>query len=92
VLPLGAGRCRVEFDFHYPQGIDPARPGRDLDFSDLVQREDVDICERVQRGMASGSWTTGRLNPLRESGVHHFHELLRRAYRDDAVAHAADDA
>jgi choline monooxygenase len=24
----------------------------------------------------------GRLNPLRESGVHHFHELLRHAYRE----------
>jgi hypothetical protein len=23
----------------------------------------------------------GRLNPHRESGVHHFHELLREAYR-----------
>ena len=89
VLPLGAGRCRVEIDFYYPPGVDPARPLRDLEFSDLVQREDVAICEQVQRGLASGSWSSGRLNPLRESGVHHFHELLRATYRDDRRARSA---
>jgi choline monooxygenase len=36
----------------------------------------------VQRGLASGSYVPGRLNPLRESAVHHFQELLRSAYRD----------
>lgn len=92
VLPLGEGRCRVEFDFYYPPGVEPARPGRDLDFSDLVQREDVAICEQVQRGIASGSWKSGRLNPLHESGVHHFHELLRTAYRDDRAAQPAPHA
>ncbi|MEO7877792.1 MAG: aromatic ring-hydroxylating dioxygenase subunit alpha [Dokdonella sp.] len=82
VLPRGPGRCRVEFDFHYPADIDDAaRRAHDAAFSDLVQKEDVDICERVQRGLASGSYVAGRLNPLRESGVHHFHELLRSAYR-----------
>ena len=42
----------------------------------------------MQRGFASGSYVPGRLNPLRETGVHHFHELLRAAYR----GHAADAA
>lgn len=40
------------------------------------------ICEDVQRGLASGSYVPGRLNPLRKSWVHHFHALLRAAYRD----------
>jgi hypothetical protein len=62
----------------------PARARRDADlaFSDEVQHEDLGICEDVQRGFASGSYVPGRLNPLRETGVHHFHELLRAAYRD----------
>lgn len=92
VLPLGEGRCRVEFDFYYPPGVDSARPARDLEFSDLVQHEDVAICEQVQRGIASGSWSSGRLNPLRESGVHHFHELLRAAYREDRARHPGTGA
>ena len=87
VLPLGVDRCRVEFDFYYAPAITPealARRARDIAFSDEVQDEDVTICEDVQRGLASGSYEAGRLNPLRENAVHHFHELLRRAYREHA--------
>ena len=54
----------------------------DLNFSDEVQFEDLTICEDVQRGMASGSYQPGRLNPLRENAVHHFHEMLRKVYRE----------
>jgi choline monooxygenase len=61
---------------------------RDQNFSDEVQHEDIGICELVQRGLASGSYVAGRLNPKRESGVHHFHELYRRALREQAQ-HAA---
>lgn len=84
VLPLGVDRCRIEFDFYYAIDDGPQageRRARDLEFSDEVQLEDVTICEDVQRGLASGSYEAGRLNPLRENAVHHFHELLRRAYR-----------
>jgi choline monooxygenase len=90
VLPLGVDRCRVEFDFYYTPASSPeaqARRAKDIAFSDEVQDEDVTICEDVQRGLASGSYEAGRLNPLRENAVHHFHEMVRRAYRD-SLAHA----
>ena len=89
VVPLGVDRCRVEFDFYYPDdhsGEAQARRDADLAFSDEVQHEDLRICEDVQRGLASGSYVAGRLNPLRESAVHHFHELLRAAYRNASPA------
>ena len=89
VIPLGVDRCRVEFDSYYSLDGDRdtalAKRDADLEFSDDVQHEDLGICEDVQRGFASGSYVPGRLNPLRESGVHHFHELLRAAYRDAAI-------
>jgi choline monooxygenase len=84
VVPLAVDRCRIEFDFYYPldeSGEGSARRDADLAFSDLVQQEDLGICMDVQRGLASGSYVAGRLNPLRESAVHHFQELLRSAYR-----------
>ena len=90
VIPLGVDRCRVLFDSYYALDAggeaDPARRDADLSFSDEVQHEDLGICEDVQRGFASGSYVPGRLNPLRETGVHHFHELLRAAYREHAGA------
>jgi len=92
VLPLGVDRCRVEFDFYYAPvdtGRDTVeaaheRRAKDIAFSDEVQDEDVTICQDVQRGLASGSYDSGRLNPLRENAVHHFHELVRAAYRNTA--------
>ena len=80
VLPLDAQRCRVEFDYYYAREADRGLAERDREFSEVVQAEDIAICEAVQRGLASGSYEAGRLNPARESGVWHFHELLRRAY------------
>ena len=81
VVPLGVDRCQVTFDSYYDTGSGEAKREADLAFSDGVQHEDIGICEAVQRGLASGSYVPGRLNPLRETGVHHFHELLRAAYR-----------
>jgi choline monooxygenase len=47
----------------------------------VVQDEDIKICVDVQRGLDSGSYVAGRLNPLRENALHHFQELLRADYR-----------
>jgi len=78
VVPLGVDRCRVEFDTYYAPGQDAAAEA-DLAFSDTVQHEDIGICEAVQRGLSSGSYDTGPLNPLRETALAHFHALLRKA-------------
>lgn len=89
VVPLGVDRCRVEFDFYYAMDDSPeaaARREGDIAFSDEVQDEDLTICEDVQRGLASGAYEPGRLNPLRENALHHFHELLRRTYREAGPA------
>jgi choline monooxygenase len=80
VVPLGTQRCRVDFDYYYAPDADPALGEQDRAFADQLQAEDIAICEAVQRGLASGSYVAGRLNPSRESGVWHFHELLRAAY------------
>jgi len=61
---------------------DPERPGlaeeieRSIAFSDEVQREDIAICEAVQRGLRSRFYERGRYSVRREHGVHHFHGLL----------------
>ena len=84
VLPLAHDRCRVLFDYYYADAVSPAALKlieEDLRFSDEVQKEDVGICEQVQRGLESGSYTAGRISPMRESGLHHFQELIRAAYR-----------
>jgi choline monooxygenase len=84
VIPEAPGRCRVVFEYHYADVESDAARGRieaDVSFSDLVQRQDVEICERVQEGLASGSYHQGRFCAATETGVHHFQELLKAAYR-----------
>jgi choline monooxygenase len=84
VIPLGVDRCRVEFDYCYPSAAeaDVARREADRRFSAEVQLEDGEICEAVQKRLGSGVYEPGRLNPKRENAVHHFHELIRRSWRE----------
>ncbi|HEX8255326.1 MAG TPA: SRPBCC family protein [Thermoanaerobaculia bacterium] len=78
ILPLGPGRTATIFDWYFR---DPAGAQNEIDetvaFSDEIQIEDVEICEAVQRGLASDLYDRGRYSPQRENGVHHFHCLYQ---------------
>lgn len=80
ILPLGPGRTLTVFEWYFR---DPERSRalveETVTFSDEIQIEDIDICEAVQRGLRSRTYSTGRYSVSRENGVHHFHELLRRS-------------
>ncbi len=79
VLPLAPDRCRVVFEYFYADP-DPARVEADVAYSDVVQREDMEICERVQRGLSSRAYDRGRFSAQYEEGVYHFQVQLKRAY------------
>jgi choline monooxygenase len=84
VIPLAPDRCRVIFRYYYHDVAAPTARERieaDVAFSDKVQREDAEICERVQRGLASRAYDKGRFSVRFEAGVHHFQSLLKHAYR-----------
>ena len=68
VLPLGVDRCRVVFDFYFAAGTDDDFVRESVAVADQVQEEDVGICEEVQRGLNSRSYTTGRFSVKRENG------------------------
>ncbi len=44
-----------------------------------TQQEDEWVVEGVQKGLSSRFYTDGRFSPTRETGVHHFHMLLKNA-------------
>ncbi len=81
VLPLGPGRCKVIFDFYFADTQSLAARQYILDsiaVAHQVQEEDMGICEQVQRGLASSSFSTGRFSVKREIAGYHFHQLLAR--------------
>src|SRR5262249_15785450 len=51
-----------------------------------IQLEDVGICEEVQRGLGSRSYSTGRFSVKREGAGYHFHQLLAGRLREAAGA------
>lgn len=79
VLPLGPERCRVVFDFWFADGADAGFREQSVAVAEQVQREDVGICEDVQRGLRSRSFSTGRFSVRRENGGYQFHQLLAQS-------------
>lgn len=82
VVPLGPSRCRVDYDFFFDASVSPEAIEESMRQSDVTQREDIEICESVQRGLVSQHYDRGRYAPRVEQGEHHFHRLLARCYRD----------
>jgi choline monooxygenase len=77
IVPLSADRTATIFEW-YRHDDDPEAVARTVAFSDGIQLEDIDICERVQKGLASGAYDRGRFSVKRENGVHHFQSLVHR--------------
>ncbi len=80
VVPVSHDKTVVVFEwFASNPPDDPATDpswSRLVKFSDDIQDEDVEICERVQRNLRSRVYDRGRYSAKRENGVHHFHSLL----------------
>lgn len=79
IIPLGPEKTLTIFEWFF---LDPEEPHvqeklqQQVEFSDEIQIEDIHICEAVQRGLKSKTYTSGRYSVKRENGVHHFHQLL----------------
>jgi choline monooxygenase len=79
IVPLSHDKTLTIFEWYF---ADPGTPEAwnnlqdGIAFSDTVQREDIQLCEDVQRNMQSGVYRQGRYSVKRENGVHHFHSLL----------------
>ena len=84
IVPLSPRRTLTIFEWFFvePKSATVQETVRQtIEFSDEIQREDVAICEAVQKGLESRTYDVGRYSVRRESGVHHFHRLYA-----DAVA------
>ncbi len=80
VMPMGHDRTTVIFDYYYDEETPFAIIDEDLRYSDAIQHEDIEICERVQLGLASDAYDKGRFSVEMEEGVHHFQALLKKHY------------
>lgn len=82
IVPLSHDKTLTIFEWYF---ADPGTPDTwnnlqsSIDFSDEIQKEDIELCEDVWRNLQTGIYTQGRYCVKRENGVHHFHGLLAKA-------------
>ncbi|MEM6677733.1 MAG: ring-hydroxylating oxygenase subunit alpha [Pseudomonadota bacterium] len=91
IIPMGPDRTLETYDFFLetPEPDEAERESiRYLD--EVLQREDIEIVESVQKGMATPAFTQGRIvndpdgSGKSEHAVHHFHGLVLDAYANVA--------
>jgi Rieske 2Fe-2S family protein len=87
VWPIDAERSRVICDWHFDPAV-MARPDFDpsdaVDFWDLTNRQDWEVCERQQTGTRSRAYVAGRYS-LMEDMVHAFDLMVADRYADDGA-------
>ena len=87
VIPTGPDTAYETYDIFFLNDTPNQAQEEAIAYLDKVlQREDIDLCESVQRGMRAPGYERGRfmVDPegggLSEHGVHHFHGLVLEAY------------
>eukprot|EP00249_Psilotum_nudum_P016214 c25721_g1_i1 orf=514-1227(+) len=80
VLPTATNECQVIFDYFLDVSFknDNMFIEQSLQDSEVVQVEDISLCEGVQMGLESPAFNRGRYAPRVEMAMHHFHSLLQR--------------
>jgi phenylpropionate dioxygenase-like ring-hydroxylating dioxygenase large terminal subunit len=83
VIPIDHRNTQTLFDWYATEGRTVDQKLRSsIELSEQIQREDMAVCESVQKGLSSRSYDRGRFSVKRENGVHHFqllvHEFLTR--------------
>lgn len=76
MMPLTTGQTRIEYLFFFAEGADTDAAQA---IAAEVTKEDIVICEAVQRNLEAGVYQRGRLSPRHEAGVHDFQRRVRAA-------------
>ncbi len=86
IIPVDSGHCQVIFDYFYEDVSSPealVKIEKEIEFSDEIQQEDIEICERVQERLSTPAYDAGRYSIKREEGLYAFHNYMRTTYRQN---------
>ena len=84
--PIAPGRTRITCDWLFEpetMAMDGFDPSHAVDFWDVTNRQDWEVCELQQRGTASGGFRAGRF-ANNEPSVHAFDAMCADRYAGDA--------
>ncbi|MDE0607437.1 MAG: ring-hydroxylating oxygenase subunit alpha [Acidimicrobiaceae bacterium] len=88
IIPAGPALTYETYDFFYETAEPTGAELESIRYLDgILQVEDINLVESVQRGMSTPAFQQGRIisdpdgSGLSEHGLHHFHGLVLDAYR-----------
>lgn len=76
--PAGHARTRLDYLFLFHADVTEEQMRREVAASETTTREDIAICEAVQRNLDAGVYRTGVLSPKHEKSVAWFQAEIRK--------------
>lgn len=77
VLPIAPSHTILQYDIYTKKGLDEETKKEFVDFLQLVELEDFNLCELTQKNLNQGVYTSGYLHPLKERGVLYYQGVVR---------------
>lgn len=77
IEPLGAGALRSTSWAWYAAGLGEKEAAASFAWAEEIVREDLAVCETVQRNLEAGAWQGGWLSPAMEEHTAAFQDLVR---------------
>ncbi|KAI5959384.1 uncharacterized protein KGF55_005361 [Candida pseudojiufengensis] len=77
VLPLSATKTTLQYDIYTKKGINEFEKKEFVDFLQLVELEDFELCQLTQKNLNEGIYSSGYLHPEKERGVLYYQTLVR---------------
>ena len=88
VIPVGPDETHETYDFYFETAEPTEQEWEAIEYvKNVLQQEDIDLVESVQRGMNTPAFEQGRIvvdptgSGMSEHAVHHFHGLVLNAYK-----------
>ena len=77
IEPINEKECYVHFEYYF-DSICKKEKLEDISFSDEIQKEDILICEKVQKNLQSIGFDGGIISGKFETGVKHFQNYIKK--------------
>lgn len=82
VLPITATHTILQYDIYTKKGLPDAEKKEFVDFLQLVELEDFNLCQATQKNLNQGIYGSGFLHPKKERGVLYYQGLVRDMVKD----------
>ncbi|ODV96056.1 hypothetical protein PACTADRAFT_40911 [Pachysolen tannophilus NRRL Y-2460] len=82
VLPITATHTILQYDIFTKKGLADDKKKEFVDFLQLVELEDFNLCELTQKNLNEGVYSTGYLHPKKENGVLFYQKIVKEMVKE----------